>query len=114
MKRKILVVAAVAAVVSFGLKAQSEGVVDPDKETVEAVSSDDECPISHKIVWNKYTKEYTITFNNSSRYAVDVWWEFWNGDKWVAANARLGRGSDGGWPAGPEGRVRNFEWNWAD
>lgn len=114
MKVKFFIVAAAVAVGGFVVNAQCDACMSPEKEVAEAVSSDDECPISHKIVWNKYTKEYTITFNNSSRYAVDVWWEFWNGDKWVAANARLGRGSDGGWPAGPEGRVRNFEWNWAD
>jgi len=114
MKVKFFIVAAAVAVVGFAVKAECVGCVSPAKEQIDTVSSDDECPVSHKVVWNKYIKEYTITFHNSSRYAVDVWWEYWNGYKWVETAARLGYGSDGGWPAGPEGKVRNFEWGWAD
>lgn len=74
---------------------------------------EEESPISCKTYYNKYLKTYTVTFYNKSRYSVQVSYYYHNGEKWqqnfvvVPAN-----GSDGGYPAGPTGELREISWKW--
>lgn len=75
-----------------------------------AVSKEE--PFCYEIYWNKYLKSYFVRFyNNTDRYC-NVYYEIWNGEKWIDGAGYVLPYKSSSWSAGDYGKIRNIEIEW--
>ena len=69
-------------------------------------------PLEFSVYWDKYVRSYFVRFyNNTDRYCK-VYYEIWNGEKWIDGAGYVEPHKSSSWSAGKYGKIRNIDPDW--
>lgn len=79
-------------------------------ETVSTTSEKND--LEWEVYWDKDVRSYFVRFYNNTSRSCDVFYEIWNGRKWIDGAGFVRPYKTASWSAGDYGKIRNVEVEW--
>lgn len=105
----LMVVGAITTVGAGNLPALSASEEQaPVNESAVREKSD----LEWEIYWDKYIKSYFVRFYNNTSKHCEVYYEIWNGRKWIDGAGVVSPYRSSSFSAGDYGKIRNIDPHW--